>query len=122
MDVNQLAAAWIAVEWTGTILTPVLAAAPDDTEAGAERLMESVTAACDMAFPPRSTHLGERTAGLLVERQDRDHADRVRKKEAVVDQVMWTSLRRCGDRVGQGRVPRSLKRPRALHSRSEGEV
>lgn len=61
MDADLLAAAWIAVEWAGTTLPPVLSAAPDDAEAGAERLVESVTAACDMGLPPRSTHPGGRT-------------------------------------------------------------
>ena len=61
MDADLLAAAWIAVEWAGTTVPPVLAAAPDGAEAEAERLVESVTAACDMSLPPRSTHPGGRT-------------------------------------------------------------
>jgi len=61
MDADLLAAAWIAVEWAGTTLPPVLPAAPDGAEAEADRLVESVTAACDMGLPPRTTHPGGRT-------------------------------------------------------------
>lgn len=61
MDADLLAAAWIAVEWAGATLPPVLPAATEDAEAGAERLVESVTAACDMGLPPRSTYPGGRT-------------------------------------------------------------
>lgn len=61
MDADLLAAAWIAVEWAGTTSPPELAAAPDDAEAEAERLVESVTAACDMGLPPRTAQPGGRT-------------------------------------------------------------
>jgi hypothetical protein len=54
MDADLLAAAWITVEWAGTTLPPVLPAAPNGAEAEAERLVESVTAACDMGLPRRS--------------------------------------------------------------------
>lgn len=93
MDADLLAAAWIAVEWAGTTFPPVLPAASDDAEAGAERLVESVTAACDMGLPPRSTHPGGRTPVYWWNgRIAAARTDCVRKRR------LWTRSRgRCSD-------------------------
>jgi len=56
MDADCLAAAVLTVEWTGAILPSEAPAASRSAEVLAERLVSSVTAACDMAFPRRNLH------------------------------------------------------------------
>jgi len=56
MDVDLLAAAVITVEWTGATLPSEAPAGSVGAEASAERLVGSVTAACDMALPRRNPH------------------------------------------------------------------
>jgi len=56
MDVDLHAAAVITLEWTGATLPSDAPAETVGAEATAERLVSSVTAACDMALPRRNPH------------------------------------------------------------------
>lgn len=95
MDADLLAAEWITVEWAGTTLPPVRLAVPDGAQAEAERLVESVTATCDVSPPPRSTEPGARTpvfwwnGGIAAART-----------ECVRRRRLWTRVRgQCFDGV-----------------------
>jgi hypothetical protein len=68
MDADLLAAAWVVAEWAGAAPSAGRAVMSDGAEAEAEWLVGNVTAACDVALPPRTTHPGRQATGLLVER------------------------------------------------------
>ena len=53
MDADLLAAAMVVSEWTGAAWSPDPPPQSDDAEVQAERLVRCVTAACDIALPPR---------------------------------------------------------------------